>query len=519
MYRFHLDTWCLSAYYPRTGDTGAFAAQTPHYAGLAFSKNAGIDPSSYTFLWRLYEATADTDFVRLLYRENDSSTNGLPFDLFAADPAGLQAKVAEVIAQHGAEIQLSSVNKTEWNLAILRSGEGCQARAAWLDYDSGERHGHADGMNIGLFAKGLDLLPDFGYPPVQYGGWSSPRAVWYTKTDAHNTVEVDRQNTQPGRGKTTLWLDGERCRAMRASGPDLVGGEQYQRTIVLVDVSARDSYLIDVFRVAGGSEHVRYHHGHFGQIATEGLSLDAIEQPHAGLMRNIRRDAAPSVGWSADWKIRDRLGILSPTDDVHLRLTDLTDGAEVRLAETWVSVGLFGGTAQAWIPSVLVCRRTAKAPLFSTFVGILEPYEAKSNIHSIRRLKLEDTAGKPAPDGHVGIEVQLADGNRDIFLSTHVEDPSAADTLSSASPIVVEREEEVRFQGDLCLTRFRQPHRPSRVLFCRGRSLRVGNLVVRAKHADASFEIDLENPDTPIVVGPADAVDLIEVAGVRIWPK
>ena len=31
-------------------------------------------------------------------------------------------------------------------------------------------------MNLGLFARGLDLMPDLGYPPVQFGGWDSPRA-------------------------------------------------------------------------------------------------------------------------------------------------------------------------------------------------------------------------------------------------------------------------------------------------------------------------------------------------------
>ena len=62
---------------------------------------------------------------------------------------------------------------------MLRSGRGREARAAWLDYDSGGRHGHADALNLGLFAKGLDLLPDFGYPPVQYGGWGAPRPVVY----------------------------------------------------------------------------------------------------------------------------------------------------------------------------------------------------------------------------------------------------------------------------------------------------------------------------------------------------
>jgi hypothetical protein len=49
-------------------------------------------------------------------------------------------------------------------------------------------------MNLGLFALGLDLMPDFGYPPVQFGGWGSARSLWYHMTAGHNTVVVDGQS-------------------------------------------------------------------------------------------------------------------------------------------------------------------------------------------------------------------------------------------------------------------------------------------------------------------------------------
>jgi dienelactone hydrolase len=517
MYRFHLDTWCLGQYYPRIGDTGGFAERNPGYVGVAFTKNPGINPSAYAFLWELYQATGDEDFVRLLHGANDASTNGLPYDLFAADPAGFQANVAKVIAERGAEIKLPSVNKTEWALAILRAGERTNARAAWLDYDSGERHGHADGMNLGLFAKGLDLLPDFGYPPVQYGGWTAPRAVWYTRTAAHNTVAVDGQNTKPGTGKTTLWFDGNQFRAVRASGPKLIGGQQFERTVALVDISEKDSYLIDVFRVVGGGEHTRFLHGHFGRVSTQGLALAPVEETRFGqVMRDFKRDAMPAEGWSVDWQIEDHLKYLPPSSDVHLRHTDLTRGAEVELAEAWVAVGLYGGTAEAWIPSVLVRRRAAQPPLASTFVGVLEPYEGKSSLAAIRRLELEDAEAKPCRDGTVGIEVRLADGKRDVFIATDVE---ARSVSNSALPVVIERKSGIRFEGDLCLIRFDAAKQPERVLFCQGKLLRAGDLVIRARSDDASFEIDLRRKDAPVIAGPADALELIEVAGAKVWPK
>jgi len=514
-YRFHLDTWCLAQYYPRTGDTGSFAERNPVYAALTFTKNPGVNPSSFGFLWKLYEATGDVDFVRVLYGANGGSTNGLPYDLFAADPAAFQAQVAEVIARHGAEARLASVNKTEWGLAILRAGEGTNARAAWLDYDSGERHGHADGMNIGLFAKGLDFLPDFGYPPVQYGGWLSPRATWYTKTAAHNTVSVDGKDTRPGTGKTTLWFDGRQMRVVRASGPKLIGGDQFERTLALVDISAEDSYVVDVFRVADGSEHTRFLHGHFGNITSRDLALAPVEEKRFGeVMRNFQRDPNPAEGWSADFKLDDHLKYLPPGNDLHLRHTDLTRGTVVEVAEAWVSVGMFGGTAEAWIPSVLVRRRAEAPPLASTFVSVLEPYEVKSHLASIQRLPLTDTAGQRCPDGEVGIEVRLADGRRDLLLFQNTEGRSG----SKLSRLVVP-ERDTQFEGDLCLVRFDAAQRPQQILFCHGKTLRAGQVLVRARQEDASFEIDLAQPGSPIVAGAADAVELIEVAGAKLWPK
>jgi len=515
MYRFHLDTWCLEQYYPCTGDTGAFAMKNPGYVGVAFSKNPGINPSAYAFLWELYEATGDEDFVRIIHKANGAKVAGLPYDLFAANPSDFQAKVAKVIAESGAEIKLASVNKTEWGLAILRSGEGTNARAAWLDYDSGERHGHADGMTIGLFAKGLDLLPDFGYPPVQYGGWTAPRAVWYTQTAAHNTVSVDGQNTKPGSGKTTLWFDGKQFRIVRASAPKLIGGKQFERTLALVDVSEKNSYLIDVFRVAGGKEHTRFLHGYFGRAVTRGLSPVPVKVIRYGeVMRNFRRDPQPQEGWGMDWIVEDHLKYLPAGSRVQLRHTDFTSGAEVDLAESWVAVGLYGGTADAWIPSVLVRRRAQQAPLASTFVGVMEPSDTQSNLNKIRRLELHDGDGRPCPDDFVGLEIQLADGRRDLFLSRNVERES-----NSTSTVLVEKETGARFEGDLCLVRFYRSNQPTSVVFCRGKSLRIGDVLVRAGSEVASFEIDFNNQTAPIVAGSADAIAIIEIGGVKIWPR
>jgi hypothetical protein len=518
MYRFHLDTWCLGSYYPCIGDTGAFAQQCPDYAGLNVSRSTTINPSAFTFLWDLYTATGDKDFVRLLYAANKNSTEGLPYDLFAEDPAGYQQRVAKIIADEGADIRLGSINKPRWCLAVLRSGEGADARAAWLDYDSGGRHGHADALNLGLFAQGLDLLPDFGYPPVQYGGWGAPRAVWYTQTTAHNTVVVDGKNTQAGSGTATLWADGQRLRVVRASAAPLIGGQQYERTVALIDTSPRASYVVDVFRVVGGREHTKYVHSHFGQITTEGLSLQNVEETAGGAqMRAFRHDVQPSPGWSVDWTIEDHLKYLPPDKKLHVRYTDLTPGTEVLTAEGWVAVGLYGGTADAWIPRVLVRRRAEQAPLASTFVGVIEPYEQQPAIASIQRLGLETSEAASCSPSDVAMEVRLADGRRDVLIALDVENP--LDPAGRRAGFVVEPTTGIRIDGQLGFVRFDAAGKPQRVVLCMGKSLEVGALRL-ARTRDAGWvELDLSNEAAPIVSGAPEEVETILDGTRKLWPK
>lgn len=515
MYRFHIDTWCLGLYYPRTGDTGSFAARVPRYAGVTFTQNPGIGPSSYAFLWALYQATGDADFVRVLHQANGGRVEGLPHDLFARDPSRIQREVGEVIRREGAELRLRSVNKPGWGLAVLRSGEGAGARAAWLDYDSGERHGHADAMTIGLFAEGVDLLPDFGYPPVQYGGWSSPRARWYTRTAAHNTVLVDGRETVPGTGKTTLWMEGDAVHAVRASGPALAGVSRYERTLGLVDVTPAHSYVLDVFRVAGGREHIRFLHGHFGTLLTEGLTAHAGQEGRwEGLMRHFREDPAPAPGWAATWELQDRLGYLPAGSRRYLRVTDFTRGAEVRLAESWVALGMFVGTDDAWVPSVHVRRRAATEPLASTFVGVLEPHTGSRVVERIRRLELRDALGGVCGDADVGLEVRLAAGGRDVILARDAEI-----LAPGGGTRITEREHAIEFDGSLALVRWGSEDVPTRVAFGHGTMLKAGRLRLRARHAGACFEIALRGLDVAEVSGEAGALDSVEIDGVRRWPR
>lgn len=497
-YRFHIDTMCLDAYYPQIGDSGGFGSRHTPYAGASFSKNPGTEPSAYSFFYRLYELTRDPAFIQILYRENGDQITDLPHDLFAGDPGAFQSQVQAVIDKEGNRPVLGAVNEAQWRLAILRSGTGEGARALWIDYDAGERHSHADGLNIGLFAKGLDLLPEFGYPPVGYGGWRAPKAVWYTKTAAHNTVAVDgHDQARVNSGTTTLWADGTRFHAVRASDPALIGGTRYERTVALIDLDAEDAYVIDCFQVCGGHDHAKFLHPFFGTVETQGLTLkDAGDYGAATETRHFRCDDAPAPGWQADWAIEDRYGYFKTPRAIHLRYTDLTEGASASVAEAWIDTAQYGGDGGGnYVPFVMT-RRTSSgdAPLASTFVSVLEPYETTPKIARIQRFPVQHADESAAPDS-VALVVERADGRRDLCLIAgdatrlDVRDPANAFEARAALAYATLGASGV-----------------DRIAIAQGSQLRVGNAsLVLSAPADL-IEIELDAAGARVVSGAADTV-------------
>ena len=279
-WQFYIDAWCLQNYYPNIGDSTIFV-NSSGYIGVGLGKGAGVGASGFTFLDHLYDITKNPAYMQIMYGGNGDSVENLPYDIFAADPAALQKKVKDVIDREGTSIKMASANKEQWHLALMRSGEKADGRVAWMDYDSTGPHCHYDCMNLGLYAKGIDLMADFGYPPVQYGGWDSPKANWFKRPCSHNTVEVDRDWQPQVNGTSTLWADGQQFHAIRASAPS-IAGKQYERTAAMVDISDSDSYVLDIFRVVGGKDHAKFMHTQVGSLSSSGLTLSPGEDYGAG---------------------------------------------------------------------------------------------------------------------------------------------------------------------------------------------------------------------------------------------
>ena len=496
MWRFFIDTWSANnEYYPLSGDTGHFAGPQVDYVGVSFLEDQGVGatghmsgvavPSMYSFLWQLYNATKDPAFAQVVYHRNKGKLDGLPFDLFQTDPEAFQRELKSVIDQHGAAIRKTSTNKTQWHLALLHSGKGPKSRTLWLDYDTWGGHGHADGMNLGLFAKGLDLMPDFGYPPVQFGGWESARANWYKSTFAHNTVTVNGalQPNGAAPGATTLWASGEGFSAVGASAPGLNPGvtTRFERTVALIDVSDDDAYALDIFRVAGGTDHVKFYTTHFGALSPLGsLALQPATDFAHPQMRNVRVSRKPQPGWAVELNVEDRYKLLPPdAKDVRVRYTDFTTGADGYTCEGWVVAGSFTSTAEAWVPRGMTRRPGGE----STFVTIVEPYSGeKPLIAKAIRVPM-------ATDSSVALVLELTDGRSDVLVSN---DTGGAVTIESLA---------LTTDAKLVLIRRDAQQRPAMMAMCGGKTLQVGKVKVeQATGKDlGQFQLDEDGTATPIL--------------------
>ena len=400
-YQFHVETWCDRTFHPRIGDCGVVGFPHRPYPAVLFNDDPGVMPSIAPFLIELARRTANPGPVQALWHAAGGDRHRVRADFFDPDPEASGKIAQQWIERHGAEPKQESKLFAEWHLALLRPKSTSARNTLWIDFDSGGYHSHADGGNIGLFAHGVDLLPDFGYPPVQFGGWESERARWYLHTAAHNTVVVDGMRQTNGAGPITgragyeglpagqaaLWHAGDDVQCVRMDGRGFYPRTtRYERTLVQVR-TGRDTFaVVDCFRVAGGSDHARMFHGGAGRFDTTGLRFSA-EEPlgHGTLLSDARTDPAPTPGWSVSWTPDDPHGTRTPGPPVVLRCTDFTEGARATACRAWVAPEGTNKPTEGTLPSLMV-RRSGSPGLSSTFVAVLDVHRGIPGSEAIRRV-------------------------------------------------------------------------------------------------------------------------------------
>lgn len=410
----------LDQYTPSIGDTGKTGS--PGMASV--NRDWCVD---------LFTQFGEPYYAQVAYLLNDNRVDGLHTSMFDKDPEAIQDAILKVIEEQG-PLQLGSENMNGYGFAAFRHGTGDDRRGAWLYYGRNGGHGHRDRLNYGYFYRGMDVLPDLGYPEYADQKWPK-RPGWTINTISHNTVMVDEKHQERNWiGQCQMYAASQGVGVIEVASPNVYPGiDDYRRTFVMVDINDAESYLVDFFRVKGGDDYVLSFHAGEGDVETQGLSLTAQEKgTYAGeeiafgdhydgapdgryvgsgfsYLYDVAREKNPKAGWWADWSLVDTWGTKVGKGDVNVRFHGLSDVDDVALA--------WGDPPQnkPGNPRRLRYALLHNEKSESAFVSVVEPYSnGTPNLKSVSRLDLSEVA--------CGVRVETVDGRTDFVVSN--DDPT-----------------------------------------------------------------------------------------------
>lgn len=236
-------------------------------------------------------------------------------------------------------------------------------------------------------------------------------------------------------GHCRLWAVGERIGVVEVGSPAVYPGlRDYRRTLAMVDLDERDSYLVDFFRVDGGADHVLSFHAGEGEAQAEGPGwVRQREGTYAGeevpfgvhydgapdgryrgsgfsYLYEVSRAQRPRLGLRVDWNLMDTWSTRMGAEPVHVRLHALSRLDEA--ATAWGDPPQNKPGNPRRLRYLLQRRRAAK----SLFLSVIEPYSGdRPCLSRVERIDL----GLADDDLTAGaVAVHTAAGGVDRILSS-----------------------------------------------------------------------------------------------------
>lgn len=447
---------------PNIGDSGSCGSRGSIIAA---------DPN---FIVRGYKYLHDPYYALLAGWANKGNPGRIGRDVTAPDPDAVTKVVAKQLELHGKEPPIRGDNMPGYGLASIEFGPRNTGQALWMYYGLNAVAGHTSELQFGYDAYGFTVVPTIGYREL-WGDW--PKSVeWENGQISHNTVLVNETQQSPLRvGTPEFFVHFDDFGGFSVDAREAYPGvtDRYERTMALMQVGdSNASYALDIFRVAGGRDHVLSFHALPGPVAATGLHLqpqatgsyDGPEIPFATSKRGLRmgyswldhveRDSAPPPSFVLDYRGMPPYWNLTEQDNLHVRYHCFTQYDDVALADGYPPKG--GGSGQPKVLRYLLAHSADSEDLTTTNVALIEPFKGQPLIASARRLAIRN---QPAGLEAVALEVVLADGATDYLLSGPDDDT------------VFEVEGGLRFSGRLAALRVREG-RVQRAWLCR--AARVG---------------------------------------------
>ncbi len=333
----------------------------------------------------------------------------------------------------------------------LEHNDPALRRCAYVRTGAGIGHHHADSLDLQYVMLGLPMTVDGGQRP----GYTQPGD---SASRVHNLVEVDGRSI-----RTQSWVsslsDGEGARFLTATAAPPSGVSLFQRSMALIDTDTapQNSYVFDVFRVAGGKVHTHCHHGPVSdEVASNALDLKPFPPAAAGT------EPTPEQAYMAPFRdVPPRAGSRNPRDIANERLAgtapDILEttwrysrqpgpGSEMQMTgkpltdaapRRYTRLHLFD-TAGARVFRAdaicyqwdykYVCQMVRKdggdKEIESAFVALHEPYVAEPYVAERRSAPIEnnDADARRA----VAVEVKLKSGRADLLFADGAPDKTRA---------------------------------------------------------------------------------------------
>lgn len=260
-------------------------------------------------------------------------------EVAGGQPAGRAAKEAIFYRNidsaqpgEGASFELPDIVFPYLSQGYLRLGEDGRSGAVVLNASDWGGHHHYDSLDLYMWKDGHELLSDLGYL------WDHPDKKKTYRTGAHNLVMMDgAEQTRKGRGGSFhLYAVTPSVKVMEASSTAYPEATEYRRTCIQVDHAEHGSYLVDIFRAAGGKKREYVFHGPGNDYDVQGLEL----APPSGQQASVRFGIRFHLGHLAEIHLKDLVlqeidvdGKLG--DDLVQTPLDTTLGGKKRAAGGW----------------------------------------------------------------------------------------------------------------------------------------------------------------------------------------
>ncbi len=318
-------------------------------------------------------------------------------------------------------------------------------------------HGHFDDLGYNLLGRGYELTYDLGY---EYANTHTEVGL-AKQTASHNLVVVDETSQQGlSGGSLHLFADSPglnlSVKLAEASSESSYAGKEvslYRRTMAIVG-GRQVEYLLDIFRVRGGSRHDFFTHfrgklrrlygvargpEERGSLAGPDLAWGNMQlndgdiegHPNSpywnpppgngyGFFVHPRRGSMSGPVW-AEWQVDSDAGIrviMAPEPQTEIVTAD-APGIRPFLPR----------------PEYIIARRKGK-DLSSSFASVIEPFGGTPAIQSIEDIPFAGATDRVAARGLV---ISDADGTKDYFYSALDDGTRSGADLAFAGRFIIAR--------------------------------------------------------------------------------